>query len=74
MPIFQSIPALNGLNNIVDIDKLDILVDKNDVPYSEANTSDLERLINQNFDEIIIVSTDKKVCKSHQLHKSDKLN
>ena len=74
MPIFQSILALNGLNNIVDIDKLDILVDKNDVLYSEANTSDLERLINQNFDEIIIVSTDKKVCKSHQLHKSDKLN
>ena len=74
MPIFQSILALNGLNNIVDIDKLDILVDKNDVSYSDANTSDLERLINQNFDEIIIVSTDKKVCKSHQLHKSDKLN
>ena len=47
-------------------------MDKNDVTDSEANTSDLERYINQKFDESIITSTEKKVCKSHQLHKSDK--
>ena len=47
-------------------------MDKNDVTHSEANTSDLERYINQKFDEIIIANTEKKVCKSHQLHKSDK--
>ena len=63
---------LSFLNNIVDVDKLDILMDKNDVTHSEANTSDLERYINQKFDEIIIANTEKKVCKSHQLHKSDK--
>ena len=45
-------------------------MDKNDVTHSEANTSDLERYINQKFDEIIIANTE--VRKSHQLHKSDK--
>ena len=63
---------LSFLNDIVDVDKLDILMDKNDVTHSEANTSDLERYINQKFDEIIIANTEKKVCKSHQLHKSGK--
>ena len=43
---------LSFLNNIVDVDKLDILMDKNDVTHSEANTSDLERYINQKFDEV----------------------
>ena len=51
---------LSFLNNIVDVDKLDILMDKNDVTHSEANTSDLERYINQKFDEIIIANTEKK--------------
>ena len=63
---------LSFLNNIVDVDKLDILMDKYDVTHSEANTSDLERYINQKFDEIIIATTEKKVCQSHKLHKSDK--
>ena len=35
-------------------------MDKNDVTDSEANTSDLERYINQKFDESIITSTEKK--------------
>ena len=43
-----------------DMDKLDILMDKNDVTHSEANTSDLERYINQKFDAIIIANTEKK--------------
>ena len=63
---------LSFLNNIVDVDKLDILMDKNEVTHSEANTSDLERYINQKFDEIIKANQEKKVCKSHQLRKSDK--
>ena len=63
---------LSFLNNIVDVDRLHILMDKNDVTHSEVNTSDLERYINQKFDEIIIANTEKKVCKSNQLHKSDK--
>ena len=46
-------------------------MDENDVTRSEAN-SDLERFINQNFDGIIIANTEKKVCKSQQLNKSDK--
>ena len=57
---------LSFLNNIVDADKLDILMDKNDVTHSEANTSDLEQYINQKFDEIITANTEKNVCKSHQ--------
>ena len=52
--------CLSFLNNIVDVDKLDILMDKNDVTHSEANISDLERYINQKFDEIIIVNTENK--------------
>ena len=51
---------LSLLNNIVDVDKLDILMNKNDVTHSEANTSDLERYINQKFDKIIIANTEKK--------------
>ena len=39
---------LSFLNNIVDKDKLGILVYKNDVSHSEANASDLERSINFN--------------------------
>ena len=54
------------------MDKLDILMNKNDVMHSEATTSHLERYINQKFDEIIIANMEKKVCKSHQLHKLDK--
>ena len=38
------------------MDNLDILMDKNDVTHSEANTSDLERYINQNFNESIIAN------------------
>ena len=34
------------LNNTVDVYKLDILIDNNDLTHSEANTSDLERFIN----------------------------
>ena len=34
---------LSYLDNIVDVDKLDILIDKNDVTHSEENTSDLQR-------------------------------
>ena len=51
---------LSLLNNIVDVDKLDILMNKNDVTHSEANSSDLERYINQKFDKIIIANTEKK--------------
>ena len=51
---------LSFLSNIVDVGKLDILMDKNDVTHSEADTSDLERYINQKFDEIIIANTEKK--------------
>ena len=51
---------LSLLNNIVDVDKLDILMNKNDVTHSEANTSDLEQYINQKFDKIIIANTEKK--------------
>ena len=47
-------------------------MDKNDVTNSEANASDLERYINQKFDEIIIANTEKKVYKSHKLYKSEK--
>ena len=57
---------LTFLNNIVDVYKLDILMDKNNVTHSEPNTSDLEQYINQKFNEIIIANTEKKVCKSHQ--------
>ena len=56
----RSYSHLSLLNNIVDVDKLDILMDKNDVTHSEANTSDLERYINQKFDKIIIANTEKK--------------
>ena len=35
-------------------------MDKNDVTHLEANTSDLERYINQRFDEIIIANTKKR--------------
>ena len=35
-------------------------MDENDVTHSEANTSDLERYINQKFDEIIIANTEKR--------------
>ena len=55
-----------------NVNKLDILMDKNDVKRSEANTRDLERHINQKFNEIIKANTKIKVCKSQQLHKSDK--
>ena len=54
---------LRFLNNIVDVDELDISMDENDVTHSEANTSDLERYINQKFDEIIIDNTEKKCVK-----------
>ena len=57
---------LTFLNNIVDVYKLDILMDKNNVIHSEPNTSDLEQYINQKFNEIIIANTEKKVCKSYQ--------
>ena len=51
---------LSFLNNIVDVDKLEILMDKNEVTHSEGNTSDLERYINRKFDEIIKANTEKK--------------
>ena len=65
---------LSFLNNIVGKDKLGILVDENDVSHSEANANDLERFINfhSDFDEILIATTEKKVCKSHQQHMSGK--
>ena len=52
---------LSFLSNIVDVDKLYILMDENDVTHSETNTSDLERYINQKFDEIIITNPEKSV-------------
>ena len=51
---------LSFLNKIVDVDELDILMDKNDVTHSAANTSDLERYINPKFDEIMIAITEKR--------------
>ena len=39
--------------------------------HSEAK-SDLDRFINQKFDDAIIDNTNKNVCKSRQLNKLDK--
>ena len=54
---------LSFLNNIVEVDKLEILMDENDATHWEGNTCNLERYINQKFDEIIIDNTEKKACK-----------
>ena len=43
------------LNNIVDVDKFDILMDKNDVTHSESNTRAIQK-----FDKVIVANTEKK--------------
>ena len=48
------------INNFVDVDELDIWKDKNDITRTEPNTTDLDRFINQEYDEIIVANTEKE--------------
>ena len=52
------------INNFVDVDKLDICMDKNDITQTEPNNNDLDRFVNQKYDEIIVANTEKRVCNS----------
>ena len=47
-------------------------MDKNDITHTEANTNDLDRFINQKYNEIIVANTEKRVCNFQQSSKSDK--